>query len=391
MAVRPALVCAVVLTAAIAHADRRPVAVVDLANEPQTRELAEHLRAELDTHPELRALPSPTDAAALLEAPDDPDAVNIGRARDARARAEEALRQFNNRLALDIARDGQADLLYVAPQIAVKPYADLQLIVGVAHANEGRIPDATVAFALVHRLDPSRTLDPARYVPEVLSAFAAAKTPTDAPGTVEVKGTGNVWIDGTEVGRAPGTFAAAAGAHVVWLTGVDRETRGATVVVESGQPTPVEIPDAEASRRMKVQRARQNIVRAPDTTARAQAMRRLADLIGVQDAIVLNVRNNVIVYQTWRAGNVDRSPGLSALYDRPTSADDVLVLLAPRVEPEIEVPEQPPVVVPALRWYERKPVQAGMVLGIAAAIVGGILWATADPGTVMFSWEGAEN
>jgi hypothetical protein len=33
------------------------------------------------------------------------------------------------------------------------------------------------------------------------------------------------------------------------------------------------------------------------------------------------------------------------------------------------------------RWYQRRPVQAGIAAGIVAAIVGGVLWATRYPST----------
>lgn len=379
---------------------RRPVAVIDLARErgarALTQELIRLLRDELDTHPELRTLLNSSDAAALVDAVDDTDRPRLERANEERRRADEALRQFDSASALRSARDGQAELLVVTPASATRPYAELAFLAGVAHVNEAleasggaarraaRMADAKATFALCHRLDPSRAIDPAKYVPEVVTAYAEARAATQAgePGQLEIRGTGHVWIDGVELGFAPGTFAVGEGIHVVWLTGVERETRGATVVVAAGQPAVVEIADIEVSRRAKVQRARQQLAEAPDPTAKAAAMKRLADLIGVQDAVLLlSAVDTKIVWQTWRDGNVDRAPGFSALRERTTEpASDLLIPLAP---PRKEVPElppikQPPIVVVQKRWYERRPVQAGLIVGIAAAIVGGVLWATAD-------------
>jgi len=377
------LLLAMIAGASPAYAERRPVAVVDLAGSEPTRKLAEELRLALEVHADLRPIQRPTEAAALIEAIDDPDAARLERALDSRARTEEQLGQLEHATALRYARDGQAELLYVSPSLAAKPYAQLAVLVGVAHFNEHQIAEAHTAFALARRLDPSYALEPARYIPEIVEAYDEAVRAAGPRGALAIAGTGHVWIDGVEVGIAPGTFAVAEGPHVVWLTGVDRETRGATVVVTPGAATRLEIPEAEVSRRTRVQRARQLLARAPDPTARAAAMKRLAELVGVADAILLSSVNGKVIVQTWRAAGAPRAPGFSALRERGvTSPAELLEPLAPQREiaPVLGPIELPPVP-PERRWYERRPVQAGLALGIAAAIVGGVLWATMDPGT----------
>jgi len=391
MAAFRALVCTVLLLlfgSSRADADRRPVAVVDLANEPATREVAEQLKATLENHAALRALPSSTDDAALIDRLDDPDAERVARARVALAKAEAQIGAFEYKAAIADARDGQSELLSVTPSIAVKPYADLAFALGVALHNDQRPADARSAFAHNVRLDPSRPVDPTRIPPDVVQAYANAKAAVLAPGSIEVQGTGNIWIDGTEVGIAPGTFPASEGEHVVWRTGIDRETRGLRVAVAAGKPMVAEIPDVEAPRRTKVQRARQLLARAPDPSARSAAMQRLADLVGVKDAVLLSMSGGKVIVQTWHDGAGDLLRGFSALRERGTTkADELLTPLAPPTKPierPIEGPIKGPIKGPIVvhkDWYERRPVQLGIAVGIAAAIVAGVLFATRDPGS----------
>ena len=163
-----AIVFAVLLLLAAgtpAHADRRPVAVVDLANEQATRDLAEQLKTTLELHPDLRPLPSSTDDAALTEKLDDPDADRIARAVDAKTKADAQIFALDYRAAIAEARDGQNELLFVTPSRAVKPYSDLSYVLGVALFNDQRLAEATIAFAPAYRLDPSRVLEAGRVLP----------------------------------------------------------------------------------------------------------------------------------------------------------------------------------------------------------------------------------
>lgn len=383
-----ALVCVVILLigGAQAHADRRPVAVVDLANEQATRDLGEQLKTALESHPDLRPLPSSTDDAALIDKLDDPDADRIARADEAKAKAEAQISAFDFKAAIADAREGQSELLYVTPSRAIKTYADLAFVLGVALHNDGRLADARIAFAHAYRLDPSRVLDPGRVVPDIVQAYADAKAAPAAPGMIEVPGTGNVWIDGTEVGLAPGTFPTSEGEHVVWRTGIDRETRGLRVAVVAARTALTEIPDIEAPRRIKVQRARQLLARAPDPSARSAAMQRLADLVGVKDAVLLSMTNTRVIIQTWHDGPGEQLRGFSALRERGTTTVDDL--LTPLAAPKklVEKPE-PPIKIPIVEktFLERRPVQLGIALGVAVTIVGIVLFATRDPGTFMIN------
>lgn len=395
MAALRAFVCALVtLWVVPAFAERRPVAVVnlDLSDESRARELADQVIAALDAHPDLKSLTNPSEAAALKDRIDDPDKAGLEAAADFKAKAEAELVQFNNNNARLYAEEGRKALLTVQPFAAVKLYADLAFLEGLAYLADTRPADAEAAFVQCARLDPARTLDPARFVPQVIAAYTKARALVAPPGFITVEGNGRVWIDGTEVGQAPGGFSAAAGRHVVWLTGPERGVGGAWTVVSAGEQAKVAIANDTGSisgRRLAVQRARTALARAADATAKAGAMNALAKLVGVEDAVLLQVSGDKVIVQTWRSGTAETAPGFSALRERTAKdkAIDVLLPLAPpkqRRDPE-EGPIVPPKPIVVKKWYQRRPVQAGIVVGVLGAIVGGYLIATSGSDSIRWN------
>ncbi len=396
MAALRAFVCVLVTISVVpAFAERRPVAVVnlDLSATSKARDLADLVIRELDRHQDLKSLDNPTNAAALKERIEDPDEAGLEAALDFKVKAEAELVQFNNNNARLYAVEGRKALLTVQPLGAVKLYADLVFIEGMAYFADARRADADAAFAQCARLDPARSLDPARFLPEVVAAYAKAQTTAQPPGFITIDGSGRAWIDGTEVGQAPGGFSAAAGRHVVWLTGTDRNVGGAWTVVTAGQQASVSIAKdtgTTTARSLAVQRARMTLARAADATAKAAAMNALAKLVGAEDALLLQVSGDKVIVQTWRAGNVERAPGFSALREK-TAKDTPLDLLTPLAPPRQRPdPEQGPIVGPkppivVKKWYQRRPVQAGIIVGVLGAIVGGYLIATSGADSLLFN------
>jgi len=359
-------------------AARRPVAVIDLAGQTTTSQLARQLYGELANHPELQPLADPAIAAELFGDDEGEDARYLREARAAKDEAEVQLGgRFDFRRAEELARTGQDALLLATPSAsAIVLYARLAFVLGQAQLGLRRPADAAVSFALAHRLDPGFVPSGADYPPDVVEAYLAAKPAGAATGKLAVTGAGRLWLDGKDVGLAPLELDAATGPHVVWLTGADRQTRGAAVIV-GAQPAAVAIPDAPATERLKVRRARAQLRFAPDPAARAAAMRQLADLVDVRDAVLLSMANGKVIVQTWNAGTRDSAPGFSALRERKPD-EPALALLAPLAPPKkpdvirlppIERPNKPIVVKP---WYERRGVQASVAVGVVAAIIGSV-------------------
>src|SRR5450432_2549212 len=108
------------------------------------------------------------------------------------------------------------------------------------------------------------------------------------PATValEIKGTGQVWIDFADRGAAPGTFDGIdVGEHVITVSGIDRVTTPVLPIVPTGGTSPlpprpavvkvaatIGVPERDADDPLKVQRARRELARAQaahDDVARA--------------------------------------------------------------------------------------------------------------------------
>jgi hypothetical protein len=379
-------ICAVLMMARASFGQdqpRRQVAVVDLSEDKAVEDLSASIYRALNVSDVLR-VPDRRQFEQYLTGPLlDEDGGRIQSARNHRGLAENRLFvSYDSKDAATEAGYGEQDLQSVTPTDDVRAlYAGLTLLEGLALLD--RDPSgAARAFALTHRLDPATTLDPARYPPDIIDAFNRAAVDAPRSEKLTVHGTGRAWIDGQDRGDAPGTFDVERGDHYIVLTGVDRETTG--VAVRVAGKTQVEISDAPAPPALQVQRTRLALSRAVtshDDAARAGAIQELASLLGVGDVVMISKRpDGKLQYETWR----DRAPGFSApqMYT-DQKPETLLEGLAPPVgakatsdpaTPSISIgkpmpgPEDTP-------WYERRWVQASAAAGVAAIIVGVILYA----------------
>lgn len=349
---------------------RHPVAVIDLTNDQAVREVAYKLLELLASHAEL-APPAVSDGAALVDKLPPDDELRIADARRKLQSAVKNLAQRNFREAAIDAVEGQEALWRVTPRAALTLYADLELALGQSRLGEQKDAEAREACALTLRLDPNRMLDERRYVPEVIQTFEAARAVQPELGKIVVRGTGQVWIDGDEVGSAPGEFPVPLGRHVVWLTGMLRETAGKEVVVTATRPGDATILDGPLTRPQKVVRYRIALADAQDPAKRTDAMQALAAFVNVHDAILLSAVNGKIRWQTWR----DREPGFSdvreLVRDRP--GEPLKSLIPPHpIDPAVSAVHLP---APPPPWYRRRTVQLGLTATVVAAVIGGYFWA----------------
>ena len=359
-----AVLCTVIASQAIA-AERRPVAVIDLSNTEAGRAKAQEIDKALNNHADLKPHDDSSISYELYAELVDSEAQAIGRSRK---HLQDAEIQFENRefaAAAETARLGQNELSSLAPTPqVVKLHAALTFVLAQARLGERKPAEATALFRLVHQLDSDFQPNAARTLPEVISAFEAAKKIAVGTGTIAIAGTGTVTIDGKQVGTAPAWFPAPAGLHFVWLTGAERDPRVVLVSVSAGQKTEAEIPDAPTPPSTKVRRARLALKAAPDPFARASAMNELARLVAVRDAVLITMSNNRLIIQTWRDGAVGFMPlrEIKAT-DQPA---DLLEPLAPKPIVVVKDPDPPP---PPPRvekkWWKKKRYWA-----IAAAMLG---------------------
>lgn len=371
---RVTFVCAVLAIAHTADAARRPVAVIDLTASQPATQLANDLYKALLNHADLQPLGSPEFIAALQGDFGDEDASHLAEARRRVGEAEEYLAQLDDQNAARSARIGMEALALVQPNPEMLGiYAELAFAYGQAQLGLRKPNDASLAFQLAHRLDPARRPDPTRYQPNVVEAYLAAANKQGIAAKLEIKGEGRVWIDGIEQGPAGKTYNTVEGLHLVQLTGPERETRGEQVLVPHAAPLSI-IP-APATEALKVRRARIALSRARDASQRAAAMKRLAGLLGVGDAVLIANVDGKLTVQTWR----DREPGFTARIaaNRQPAIDFLTPLAPPRLiitrEPE---PELPPI--PEKRWHQKNWVRASIVGGVLVGVVSAILYANRD-------------
>ena len=370
---RVAVVCAALGAVAAAQpSDRRRVAVVALSPDDAAKQLRTKFYDELQVHWALRSLGNATLDAALEGPFLDEDKPFVDNARKYLQQADDALAQFDYRAAAQDALAARNQLVWVTPTVALPLYTDATLVLGQAQLGQSQQNDAGQSFALVHRLDPLRQLDPGRYLPEIVQFYQANPARTDT-AKLQVVGHGQVWIDGIERGTAPGTFDVGGGEHLVQLTGPERVTRGDSVVVPKA--TSVEIPDQPASTELQVQRARLALANTRDPAARAGRMQQLAKLLDVHDAVLIDQREGGFVVQTWR----DRAPGFSDfVVVHEQSPSDLLLPLSPPKpeEPKIAIPFNPPPKQPEQMWWEKSWVQGSAAIGATIVVVGIVLYAT---------------
>ncbi len=366
LAGRTAIVCTLVLGVAIAHAERRRVAVIDLSS-GANEDLAKKVGDELVNHAELQVIYDQSLIGVLIGKDADEDARDIALAQQKKQQIDDQLAQFDRTNVVTWAADGQAALHRVVPTPRVLAlYADLAFATGWAKLGDKKPDEAAVAFELCYRLAPERVPDPNSTPPDVAAAFEAAVKVAKgrAMGELFVVGSGIAWIDGKEMGK-PGGYQVPAGPHVVWITGPERETRGTQAIVSVGRTQTASVEEAPAQMRVKVLRARATLRDAPDSIARASAMKNIAKLLDVHDVVMLRTTNGKVIAQTWR----DEPPGFSAL--REYKGEKPEELLWPLAPPPQKIAKEPPHVLPVIPetpWYRQRKYQIpiGGVLAVVA-------------------------
>jgi hypothetical protein len=374
-----------------AHAERRPVAVIDVSGEKITADLATELNQVLFSHPELEPIKDFKLAGELYGDFIDEDRSNIKNANAFKDTAENALAGFSLQVAQQNAESGELSLQRVEPVNAVLvTYSQLAFIRGQALLGlPGNAAEATVQLALAHRLNPSFVPDAARYLPDVVQSFNDAKKKWTGTGTLVVGGHGRISVDGREMGNAPAEVEVEAGPHVVWLAGEDRLTSGSTVLVEAApKKTRLDIADAPADTRVKLRRARADL-RFADAAARSVAMQQLFAILNVRDAVLLQAANGKLIYQSVHADKlVDPSSyHFSSLAEvRVKKPIELLAGLAPPKPKEAKPATEPIKPIVEKPWYARRKVQATIAIGVVAAIIGGYyLYKATTDDTVTFN------
>ena len=368
--------------------ERRQVAVIDLSEDEKVRVLSGALYQTINASDTMMVPNKRGFDTYLTGSLFDEDAKWIADAKGARSTAQTDLDETDAAGAAEAAKRGQEYLAMVVPTTEVQAlYADLSFLAGLAALDQGKAQEANLALALTHRLDPGRQLDPARYPPDTIAAYKRALESKPQLVTIDVgvdptldpHQESRVWIDFVERGPVGSFKDIEIGNHVVTVVGSTLVTDGAPQKVSG--PITVTLKPAQVRPEIQVSRARLALSRAQlqhDDAARAGAMKQLAALLGVGDAVMISKRpDGTLQWETWR----DRAPGFSAPQAYITQKpDEILEGLGPlhRPQPRFTGPppfQRPPVIVER-PWYQERWIQASAAATVVAVIVGGILIAT---------------
>lgn len=374
-----------------AAADERPVLVIDATGTDEGRAMVSRVEKHMGPDPLLG--PVPDLFRVPLAAPTPAD--TSWKAEEATlAEVRKLLTPIGYRQAAEKARGAQDRLApYAADPAARVLLAELVLVEGLAVAGERGLDAARPLFLLVHRLTPGRTLDPGRYSPEVVKAFAAAsvsgpsgKVTVTAPGATEVLIDGVVIPGGEPLENHP----LPAGPHIITVRGERVETLGRRVQATAAATVRVELEPVQAELDVRLQRARDRLLAAADDGARTIAIR---DLLGT----IKSSRHAIVVVR--EDGNVGELAvrlftDQGGLGPPRVVGDDVAGAIAP-LRPLKKPPPRGngkgpagggigkgPEVPPGEPWYRKTWFKAttGTVVGVAAVVLITSI-VTRDPGS----------
>jgi hypothetical protein len=373
-----------------ASPERRPVAVIDLSEDDHRTLSSALYDAILATD---TMIPDKPGFDAYLTGPlRDEDSDEIVNAKTARVGAMSDLDEADSAHAAETANKGLGYLANVRPSTEVQMlYADLSFLAGLAALDQGRAQDANLALALTHRLDPARQLSDAQWPPNTIAAYKRAIESRPQLVKIEVKLDPSVkraspppdvrvWIDFVDRGPLGSFEGIEVGDHVITIVGPTILTTGTPKRISG--PTTVPLNPIDARPDDQVRRARLALSRAQaqhDDAARAAAMKQLATLLDVGDAVMISESpDGTLQWETWR----DRAPGFSApqAYTTDQKPDDILEGLGPLHKPPPPRFVGPPLgklpITVETPWYRERWIQASVAAGVVAVIVGGIVIAT---------------
>jgi hypothetical protein len=251
-----AIACAAV--AGTAQAAPRRVAVVNTAQDQEAgAELASRLRMVLALEPTVTPIPPGDLARALEGALHPPAAADLDGIADLLARAREDMAQFDYQGSLAGLARAEQELLAAWPSTeTARLLAETALERGRIYLRQRQRERAVQEFVLVHRLDPTRQLEPERYLPDVIEAFAEAVARAQvqdrdaqnaavagdrhAASSVALEVTAlldgaAVYLDGRFAGYTPLTTTVPAGAHYVSGSFAGRAAGGQRILADAAR------------------------------------------------------------------------------------------------------------------------------------------------------------
>ncbi|HVV85944.1 MAG TPA: hypothetical protein VHE35_22950 [Kofleriaceae bacterium] len=381
----PLAIAALLAAPAAARADRKPVVVVDGTSDGAGAQAVADLDGQLAREEALGPPAVDVDAAlrTAVDAPVEWEAEATAALGEARA----DLARFDYRKAADRTRDALDRLAAAADQPAArKALAELALLEGQALVGAGDADGAVLSLRLVHRFDPDARLDPARYLPEVVTAYLAAGRAAEATARLQVDAPGadEVLVDGAVVGGERQIVDVTPGPHLVSVRGEAIVTLGRRIDAPAGQEMYVELAPKVAPLPVRIARG---VARLRVAAAAADADAALLD--AVQTLAALAQATDAVVVVHGDAGIATRlyTPAGGLRPARPLGEPaQTLAPLRPLAVPPHGRQQPPAPIVPPAPWYRQRWGKTSIGIGVAV-VLGGIVTAmiVRDPGTSTFT------
>lgn len=281
-----------------AAAAPRRVAVLNAARDGAAgARAARDLRDRMAGETELSPLP-PGDLSRALEG-ELPAGTPVDRAiAEARSHLEAAaaaMARFDHPQSRRALGRAEAALLSLPPSPALTALlAEVSFETGLVHLREQNRGLALDSFRLVHRLQPaSAPLDPARFPPDVVKAFDAARRPPAGSAHLVVSSTFDdvaVYLDGQRIGATPLALDIAAGPHVLVAAAPGYVARGSHLDAAPDDRIALDLDLARLSLAERALAARMEAVEAgaPDRAGLRRAARNVAAIAGVDAVLVIS-------------------------------------------------------------------------------------------------------
>ncbi len=278
-----------------AAAAPRRIAVLNAAQDGAagaraSRELRERMTGE----PELSPL-EPGDLSRALEGElpaGSPAERAAAEAQPHLEAAAAAMARFDHPQARRALARAEAALLALAPEPSlVELLARVSFETGLVHLREQNRGLALDAFRLVHRLIPEGpALDPARYPPEVVKAFDAARKAPSGGARLEVSSTFDrvaLYLDGARIGATPLALEITAGPHYLVASAPGFAARGSRIDAAPGDRVALDLDLARLSVAERGLAARQRAGAAPGRRELRLAVRSVAIIADVDAVLVI--------------------------------------------------------------------------------------------------------
>jgi hypothetical protein len=278
-----------------AAAAPRRVAVLNAARDGAAgAQVARDLRDRMAREPQLTPLPTGELSRALE------GELPVGSAAErasARARAHldaagAAMARFDHPQARRALARAEATLLAQPPEVPlIALLAEVSFETGLVHLREQNRGLAIDSFRLVHRLVPEAPpLDPARYPPDVVKAFDAARKPPGGSARLEVTSTFDgvaLYLDGQRIGATPLALEITAGPHFLVATKPGFAGRGTRIDAAPGDRVALDLELVPLSLPERALGARKRAVAARDRANLRHAARSAATVAGVDAVVVI--------------------------------------------------------------------------------------------------------